>query len=79
MVLELCDLLKTSAAGKGILSLQDALILSVQALCCLADEGHVAALYGGQILSEDQLDRLKGSLQNALLKVNCCVAVPIIF
>lgn len=66
---ELCDLLTTSASGKGFLKLRDAILLAIQAVCFLADGRQVASLYGGQLISEAQLSMLRESLSKAILMV----------
>lgn len=69
LVSELCDLLTTSASGKSFLRLQDALLFTVQAFSLLADVSHTASMYGGNILSDQQLNALKQALEGAILKV----------
>ena len=70
MIPELCDLLTTSASGKGFVKLRDAILLVMQALCFLADGRQVASLYGGQLISEAQLSMLRESLSKAIVMVS---------
>ena len=67
LIVELSQILQASSQPDG-LSIRNAMLLAIQAFTLLADGAQLTSAYGGQMLSEEQTDRLRASLQMALLK-----------